>query len=126
MGTLSQEVLQDINEIMSEFGNPTFVWNSSTYPCIASLSQFNRNLVEGGFIVEQMLTITIPRYDLSGNATFPNDVLPEAQQLLTFNSKKFRIENVKIDSIYDYDSNGNQLTNGSRIRIVAVGITRGL
>jgi hypothetical protein len=126
MGTLHAEMIADMAEIEGELGNPSFVWNNVSYTCIASLSQFNRDLVEGGFTVEQMLTITIPRYDPSGNETFPGDVIPQAQQRIMFNGKPFRIENVKQDSVFDYGTDGVATTNGARIRIVSVGITRGL
>jgi len=118
--TLHQEMIKDLTTIQCELGNPSFVWSGGTYTCIASLSQFNRSLVDGGFTIEQMLTITVPLYDISGTSTFPGDVIPQAQQRIIFNGKPFRIENVKQDSVLDNEG------KSVRIRIVALGITRGI
>ena len=126
MSTLHNVMIADMIQIESELGNPSFVWNGVTYNCIANLSQFNRELTAGGFTVEQMLTLTVPRYDIMGTEIFAGDVIPQAQQRITFNGKAFRIENVKQDSVFDYGADGSATSNGARIRIVAVGITRGI
>jgi len=109
-----------MKHIISELGSPYFTWNNETYACIASVSQFNRDLVEGGFTVEQMLTLTVPLFDESGGRVFSGEVYPEAQDKITFNGKVYRIENVKQDSILE-DS-----ATPTRLRIVAMGITRGI
>jgi hypothetical protein len=122
-------MIQDMAVIQADTGQPSFVWSTdgNTYQCIAGLSQFNRSLVDGGFTVEQMLTITVPRYDTEGSPIFPNDIIPQAQQRVVFNNKSFRIENVKQDSVYNYGTDGvATTTSGVRLRIVAIGITKGI
>lgn len=129
MGTLHQEIVDGLSEMMVDLGSPTFVWatDGATYPCIASVSQFTRNLEVGGFSTDKLLTMTVPRYDSTGNPTFPSDVIPQPQQKVTFNGDQFRIESVKQDAIFDHDSNNNQTTNtGARIRIVGVNTSRGI
>ena len=112
--------------IEADLGNPSFVWQGNVYTCIASLTQIIRDLGDGGFRVNQLLTITVPRFDTAGNTIFPNDVIPQSQQTITFNGLQFRIENVKQDSVFDYDSSGTATSTGARIRIVALDTTRGL
>lgn len=121
-------MLQDLATIHGELGYPTFVWvkDGNTYPCIASLSQFNRDLGEGGFRTQLLLTMTVPRYDTAGDYTFPNDVIPQPQQKVTFQGKSFRIENVREDTVLDYDSSGTPTSSGARIRIIATDITKGV
>lgn len=126
MATLSQEMLGGISEIITELGSPTFSWNNNSYPCIASVSQFNRDLAEGGFTIEQLLTMTVPRYDADGNPTFPNDTPPQAQMVISFNGNQYRIESIKTDAIYDYDTSNSQTNNGTRFRIAAVSANRGI
>ena len=126
MGNLHNEMVKDLIAIEGELGNPSFVWSGNTYTCIANLSQFNRELGEGGFRVQQLLTITVPRFDVTGTPTFPNDILPESQQKITFNGAQFRIENVKSDSVFDFDSSGTSISTGARIRIIAMDTTRGI
>jgi|ERR1041385_503953 hypothetical protein len=109
-----------IRHIISELGSPYFIWNGQLYSCIASVSQFNRDLVEGGFTVEQMLTLTVPLFDESGGRVFAGETYPQAQEKVTFNGKVYRIENVKQDSIFQDGS------SPTRLRIVAMGITRGI
>ena len=113
-------------EITGDLGTPTFIWGGNTYNCIASVAQFNRDLGDGGFRTQQLLTITCPRYDVNGDSIFPNDVIPQSQQKITFNGIAFRIENVKQDAVYDYGTDGVQSTNGARLRIVAIDVTKGI
>ena len=126
--SLSKEMLSDISVIMRESGNPTWTWavDGNVYPCVASISKFKRDLVEGGFVLDELLTLTVPRYDFFDNPIFPSDIIPAPQQRLTFNGVHYRIESVKVDAIYDYNENGNKLTNGTRIRIIAVCPFRGI
>lgn len=112
--------------IESELGNPSFTWGGNAYTCIANLSQFNRDLGDGGFRTQKLLTITVPRYDTAGSYIFPNDVLPQSQQSITFNNEQFRIESVKQDSVFDYGTDGVATSVGARIRIIAIDTTRGI
>ena len=124
--TLHEEMLADMAVIRYDTGSPTFIWYGVSYPCIASISTFNRDLVDGGFTMEQLLTLTVPRYDSGGSPTFSNDVLPQPQQRLTYGTKLFRIETVSNDSVANYDSSGTAINNGARVRIVAIGLVRGI
>ena len=130
MGNLHQEILDDISDIMLEFGSPVFTWpeiGGTEYGCIASISQFNRVLEMGGFSTDLLLVMTVPRYDLDGNTTFPNDILPEPQQRIIFNNLLFRIEIVKQDSIFNINERGEKDSDtGARIRITAMSITKGV
>ena len=126
MGTLHQEMIEDMGSINADLGAPSFTWNGGTYNCIANVAQFNRDLGDGGFRTQQLLTITVPRYDIEGNTIFPGDVIPQSQQKITFNGIQFRIENIKQDAVYDYGTDGVQSTNGARLRIVAIDVTKGI
>ena len=127
--TLHEQMVEDLKTIHEDMGQPTFVWlhDGNTYPCIASITDIKNDLIEGGFNVEQMVTMTVPRYDSDGNLTFLNDVIPQSQQKIEFNGITFRIDSVRQDTVYSYDEFGNQKsTSGSRIRIIGTNTTRGL
>lgn len=128
MPTLHNEMIADMEVMQNDLGNPSFVWltDGGTYKCIANLSQFNRDLGDGGFRTQLLLTITVPRYDKDGTPIFPNDIIPQAQQKIRYNGDFYRIENVKQDSVFDYDSSGTSTSAGARIRIIATDTTKGL
>lgn len=127
MPTLHEEIIDAIGQMEADLGSPTFTWQGNSYNCIPSVSTLRRDLETGGFQVYKLLTMTVARYDASGNAIFPNDALPQPQQTLTFENLQYRIETVKHDSIYDVDNFGNRTSNGgARMRIIAVSTTRGI
>ena len=128
MESLHDYILKSIRHINKEVGYPTFTWlvDNNQYTCIASIAEFKRDLVEGGFKVEKLLTMTDPLYDKNGNYTFPNNVLPTSQQLLSYQGLNYRIESVKQDGVFDQAMGKQTSTSGARIRIVAVSTTRGI
>lgn len=113
-------MILDMDEIMNDLGSPHFTWNSVSYDCIASVAQYEKQLGDGGFTIAQLLTLTIPRYKSDGTPVFTLDVIPQAQQRITYQTKAYRIINVKEDSVFDVGA------NGARIRIVAESIQRGV
>jgi len=111
-------VLEGLSFIEDALGNHTFTWlvDNNDYPCIASVSQFQRTLDTGGFRVEKLLTMTVRQYDLDGNYIFPNNVIPQSEQKLTYNGSQYRILSVHIDTI----------GTGARLRIMAIDTSKGL
>lgn len=103
-----------MNEAQSDLGNPQFIWNGISYPCIPSVNQFERELETGGFIVDKLLTMTVPLTDGNGNQTFPNNTAPDTQQLIQYLGEPYRIKSTKYHPTLAY------------IRLVAVCTTRGI
>lgn len=124
--TLHKAIIKDLYEIQKESGYPTFSWNAATYPCVASVAELKRENVSGGFIMQKLLTLTVQKYDLTNTPIFPNNVIPQSQQHLTYLGDDYRIELVKEDGINDYDEKGNVTALGSKLRITAVSAVRGV
>jgi hypothetical protein len=125
MGTLFQEMLEDMDSINNEFGRPYFTWNGSNYQCVASVADFKNVLEDGGFQVDQLLTATVNRYTEWGQPIFPNDIIPASQQLMTFNGNVFRIQSVSQSSVFG-QFNGSQTNGGATIKIMAVCPNKGI
>jgi hypothetical protein len=126
MATLFQEMIQDMDSMNKEFGYPVFTWNNATYPCIASTTNLTRDLVEGGFVLDLLLTMTVNRYTTYGQPVFPNDVIPSPQQKLTYNGNVFRIESVKTSPIYNSYEGAQSSANGATIQIIGICPNRGI
>lgn len=128
MGTLFEEMIEDLQSMNNEFGLPSFQWpiGGPAYPCIASVTQFKRDLVEGGFTLDQLITMTISRYNQFGQPVFPNDVIPSPQQKITFNGTIFRIDIVTPDSVYNHQDGVQTSPTGATIKIIGVSATRGI
>lgn len=71
-------------------GTPIFTFQGNDYACIPSVNSFQRDLEEGGFSTGKLLTMDVPLVDSSGNDLFT--VLPQPQNLLTYNGEQYRIE----------------------------------
>ena len=81
-------------------GNNTFIWSvdNNSYPCVASIVDYKRELETGGFSTDQLLTLTVRQFDSQGNPVFVG-ALPTAQQMIKFGGKSFRIQVVAQDYI---------------------------
>ena len=111
---MQQDMVTDLLEMESDLGSPTFFWGATEYPCSPSISEVTRDLDTGGFTIDKVLSMTVRLQDADGNSVFDNDLLPQAQQLITYNTEQFRIVTVKVHP------------TKSSIRIMAFGVTRGL
>jgi hypothetical protein len=115
MAVPQTEIIQGLLEGESLLGQPVFVWtDGNEYNCIPSISEFQRELESGGFYTAQLLTMTVRTLDAAFNDIFPNAVLPEAQQVITYQGKKFRIIITKPHP------------TGCYLRIIAESTTRGV
>lgn len=112
MGTLKQEIITGIQFQENDLENPVFTWQGNDYACVPSVNEFKRTLDTGGFVIDKLLTMVVRLLDENGNAIF--DTLPTAQQIITYNNQQFRIENTKTHP------------TGAYLRIMAMGVTRGL
>lgn len=114
MASLAKEIAADLTKIEPELGDVTFIWKNKTYNCIASITQFSRDLQEGGFSTEKMCTMVVRLKDAEQNNVFTT--LPEPQQIITISidNSLYRIESVKKHPTQSY------------IRIIATNITRGV
>jgi hypothetical protein len=111
--TLQEEMVYGLTEMEADLGDGAFfTFNKVDYPAVCSVNEFKRVLDTGGFTVDKLLTISVQLQDIKGNDVF--DVLPVAQQIITYNGENFRIENTK-----------KHPTNAV-LRIMAVGTTRGI
>jgi hypothetical protein len=112
---MQQDMVKDLLEMESDLGSPTFFWGATEYPCSPSISEVTRDLGDaGGFTIDKILSMTVRLQDADGNSVFDNDLLPQAQQIITYNTEPFRIVTMKVHP------------TKSSIRIMAVGVTRGL
>ena len=107
-------MIEDIASIISDFGDTTFTWNGNVYPCIASITEFQRDLGDGGFALEKMVNLVVPLEGDCDVLTFPGNILPDAQQLITFQGLQYRIITKKIHPTTAY------------VRYVARSDTRGI
>jgi hypothetical protein len=87
-----REIIGGLMEGESLLGYPAFTWtDGNQYICIPSISEFERELETGGFYTAQMLTMTVRILDEYFNPIFPNGILPDTQQRITYQGKPYRI-----------------------------------
>ena len=96
----------------TDLGVPTFNLMGTDYNCVPSVNQFKRELESGGFVIDKMLTMVVRLLDDTGNDVFTT--LPTPQQVVVYRGEQFRIE-----SIHTHPT-------GAYMRIIAMGITRGI
>lgn len=102
LSELQNNITQDQIEIEQNLGTPTFTWNSNSYPFIASVSSFKRELESGGFASVQIITGTVRMFNSDGSRQFTT--LPQPQQKITYSGdgRLYRIESVRIDPSQSY------------------------
>ena len=93
-------------------GNPIFTWQGNDYISIPSISQFKRELEEGGFSLDDMLVLKVRLFDVNGGDIFTTQ--PTPQQIVTYAGKNYRIESLHRDPTLSY------------IRMVCSSTTRGV
>jgi hypothetical protein len=91
-----QFVINGLLFIESQIPN-TFVYNTVSYNCIASISDFARELEVGGFILDKMLTLTVRLYDGNGNNVFLSTQL-KSKEKISYNNSIYRISTIKTDA----------------------------
>ena len=111
---LFNEIISGQMEIIDDLNTPSIIWNGNSYACIASVSEFRRDLDDGGFVMNKMLTMSIPLEDGNGNLTFSGGILPSPQEKITYQGNTFRIESKHITP------------TGAYVRYIAAGVTRGI
>lgn len=111
--TLAQEIVDGLTEMETDLGSgAVFTFLGQDYACVPSVNEFKRVLDTGGFVIDKLLTLSVQLQDANGNDVFPT--LPVAQQIVTYNGENFRIENTK------------KHPTGAYVRIIAIGVTRGI
>ena len=85
-----------------ETGNPTFTFNGISYPFVASVATFRRQLENGGFRIAKLLTGTVRKFNLNGTAQFTT--LPTAQNKIVYSGDGlgYRIEIMHNDPTGSY------------------------
>ena len=83
----SSEIADGLTEMETEFGN-TFVWNSTTYKCIAGAE--SRAVDAGDFGLEQVDSLTL----VVQLGQFGSGAKPAERNTITFNSRGYRIETI--------------------------------
>lgn len=116
MTPLQYAIVDDLLYMEKDMGPPTFTWQGNTYPFVASISSFTRQLESGGYEPVKLLSSTVRILNHDGTYQFSSNVIPQAQQTFLYNidGQKYRVETVKIDP-----------TN-SHFRMIAVGTARGI
>ena len=85
---ISSEIADGLTELEGDFP-ATFVWNSTTYTAIAGPE--SRSVEAGEFGLEQIDSLTlIVQTDQFGEGNQPAE-----RNLITFNSRKYRIEGIE-------------------------------
>ena len=82
--SLKDTMLADLELIEADFDDPIFIWKGEEYKCIPASVQKVKVLDVGGFMVDTDLVLTVRLNQFS-------EVLPEAQQTITYLDKGFRI-----------------------------------
>ena len=108
------DMVRDLTEIESDLGSPVFFWGSTEYPCVPSVNEAARTLEEGGFSTDKVLSMTVRLLDVDGNSVFTDNILPQAQETVTYNTENFRIIST------------HKHPTGAYVRILASNTTRGV
>ena len=114
MTELQTNITKDLKSIEEQMGNPTFTWQNNTYPIVASVASFDRQLESGGFAVDLLLTGTVRINNLNGSKQVTT--IPQPQQKLVYNvdGRTYRINTVHQDPTQSY------------FRIIARGTFKGI
>ena len=100
--SLKYDISKIFSDIENLFDNPTFVWNGTNYPCMASVNEFERELELGGFRKVKQVTLVVRLNNNRKQLTFVNNTYPSPQDLITYNNISFRIVRVKKDPLSAY------------------------
>ena len=117
--SLRSTIVSDMQEIESDLGNPTFTWKANDYIFVPSISEFQRDLDNGGYQIVKLLTATVRKYNIDSNdifqSIFPNGT-PSPQDIINYSldGTKYRIESIKHDPTNSY------------FRIIAHSTTKGI
>ena len=84
---IASEIADGLTEIETDFPAP-FIWNSTTYKCIAGGE--SRAVSPGDFGLEQMDSLTL----IVQLAQFGSGSKPEERNKIIFNSRNYRIETI--------------------------------
>lgn len=91
MGTLYEQILEDVEAISAELGGsentpPVFTWNGTDYECVPSTANHNKTVDVGGFSLMADLILSV-RTDLFDNGVYPE----EQKSKITYKSKVYRV-----------------------------------
>lgn len=85
---ISSEIADGLTELEGDFP-ATFVWNSTSYTCIASAETRTVDVGEFGLEAEATLQLIVRLGQFGGGAT------PSERNKITFNSRIYRIEAIE-------------------------------
>ena len=111
METLQQNIVRDLKDIEDEMGSPSFQWQGSTYNFIPSITEVKRDLDNGGFVIDLLMSSTVRSFDIQCDddgeeilvPTFLNGY-PSSQQKIvyTLDGNTYRIQLIKMDPTNSY------------------------
>jgi hypothetical protein len=86
---LCDDISNDLAEIETDFGTPTFTWNKNDYPCLPDINNVESNPVSIGFTETGDVKLTV-RLNV-----FTNWVYPTENDLITYQGKQFKIYSIQ-------------------------------
>jgi hypothetical protein len=103
MTPLQYEIIDGTKDIEEQMGNPYFTWQGNNYNFVPSVAEFARQLENGGFRIEKLLTGTVRLLNLDGSNTFTG-AKPTAQQKIVYSidGLTYRVEMVRNDPTGSY------------------------
>ena len=107
MSDLGSQIESDLQAIEADMGSQTIIYKTETYVCTPATGRETLILDVGGFERQADLVITI-RMSL-----FTDAVYPASQEKITYNSKSYRIADVKEDATHTF------------MKLICVSATRG-
>lgn len=93
---LKDTIISDLKTIATDLGNPIMTWKSEEFEVIPSSTTKQLNLEMGGLGEDSALVLSI-RKEL-----FTDDIYPTSQEYLTYNSIRYRIQNVRHDPTWAF------------------------
>lgn len=107
-------MVADIMVVENDLSNPVFYWGAQEYPCVPSVNEETRELDEGGFVMDKVLSMVVRLEDTDGNLVFDNNLVPTPQEKVTYNGEAFRIITTK------------RHPTGAYMRIMAISTVKGI
>lgn len=107
-------MVADLIVVENDLNNPVFYWGAAEYPCVPSITEATRELGEGGFAMDKVLSIVVRLEDADENLVFDNNLVPTPQEKITYNGETFRIFTTK------------KHPTGAYMRIMAISEIKGI
>jgi hypothetical protein len=89
--SLADVIRTDLRAIQADLETPVFSWQGEDFACVASATKKALDLMQGGFSKQEEVVLVVDK------SLFTDGIYPSEQQLITYKSKNYRIENVTQD-----------------------------